>query len=162
MSAKYFIPHCIKPVYLHQTESSAKQCGLVNGLIYSFLVSLIIIVAGGRYYFLQTDPIFRKKILYGIIITLSIIWILVPVISRSGSGTMWRGYVETIDELLAQGYTKQQAIAFLQGLVDQGPQLGLAQGLTAMVFTKSTEKEEKMNIKDNSKDSNKDTTKYTA
>lgn len=142
MSAKYFIPYCIKPIFLHPTQKEARTCGLVNGLIYSALITLIVAAAGGRFYFVQENPETKKRILYGILIGLAIVWIFMPLLSWYGNGNMWKGYESTIVDLMNQGYTRQQAIAFLQGMVDESPQLGLAQGLSAMVFAKAKPSEE--------------------
>lgn len=141
MSAKYFSPKCIRPLFLQKTEGDAKRCGFTNGIVYCALLTLIIGAAGGRFYFHEENSEKQKKILYLIIGILSAIWIVIPLISWYGEGTMWVGYQDVIKDLMDQGYTRQQALSFIQGISDTGPQLGLAQGISAMVFAKSQEGE---------------------
>ena len=137
MYAKYFIPYCIKPIFLHPNIEDAKKCGLINGFIYSALLTLLILIIGGRYYLIQENNEMKKKIMYSIVIGLILLWTVIPFISRFGAGTMWTGYQSSIDDLLRQGFTRQEAIAFLQGLIDDSSQLGITSGLTGMVFAKT-------------------------
>ena len=143
MSAKYFIPYCIKPLILQKNEHDAKMCGFVNGVIYSLLLTLIVAAAGGRFYFKEENLDTRKKLLHFILIGLAVVWIVFPFMSWYGHGSIWVGYQTAITDLMSQeGYTRQQAISVLQGAVESGPDLSLSQGLTSLIFAKSREEKE--------------------
>jgi hypothetical protein len=143
MSSKYFLPYCIRPIFLQDTEAQAKKCGLINGLVYAVLASIIIITAGGRYYFKEDNTIIKKNIYYGIIIGLSLVWLIIPFLCWYGNGNIWKGYDSTISELIKQGYTRPQALAFLNGMNSESA-IGFVQGLTT-VFAKDQKNVNKNN-----------------
>ncbi len=142
MSSKYVVPHCVRPIFLQSSKDSSKQCGLINGLIYCTMLTITIGAMGGRFYYKETDPVIKKYILYGIIGSLTCIWLFIPIIVRYGYGTIWEGYDQTTKDLMAQGYTKEQALSIIQGIAgDAEPQLGFAQSVSAAVFTQSNGKD---------------------
>lgn len=134
MASKYFIPYCIRPVYLQESESNAKTCGLVNGLIYCLLLTLIIGSGGLRFYLKEEKLDFKRNIFLATVSVIGLIWIVVPLIFRHGNGVMWNGYNSTINDLISKGYTHQEATRLLQGIQENGPSL---QGIGGMVFMKS-------------------------
>jgi hypothetical protein len=140
MAAKFFISKCILPTFLQKSEDDAKSCGLVNGLIYCSLVTLIILAGGGRFYLNEENLEKKKQILYFIIGILCLIWLVIPLVSRNGEGKMWIGYQDAIKDLMNQGYSKKDALAFIQGIATSAePNIGLAQGISAMVFAKGSQ-----------------------
>lgn len=154
MASKYFIPHCIRPIFLQSSENDAKNCGTVNGFIYCALVTLIILVGGGRFYLREQNPEYKSLIKKGIIGLLIVIWVVLPIITRYGQGTIWRGYDSVIRDLMSQGYTRKEALAFVSGFKEASTDVGLPKGL-AMVFASSEkEKEPKKGEEQTKKGSN--------
>lgn len=147
--SKFFLSYCIKPVYLQSSEQDAKKCGLINGSIYASLLTLIIVLLGGRFYLREKnydDKKFILKCLIGVIIA---IWIFVPVISYKGRGVEWNGYQNLIQELIDQGFTRQQALGFIQGISETSIQPGVVGNLSTMIFASDSKQKTNDSTKSN-------------
>ena len=126
--SKYFASYCVKPIYLLSSIEEAQNCGLYNGLFMSSILTLFILLAGARYYFNQdvkyaNQPAIqeyitsnKKNTLIFMMVLLGIVWVGIPVFSRYGYGNIWTGYTDSIKDLLAQGFTRQEAYALLQSV----------------------------------------------
>ena len=119
MSAKYFLPYCVVNTYLLDTVEQAENCGLINGILYAFLISLVIIFFTIRFY-IRLNPVYRSKFLMFIGIILLILWIWLPLSFKSGYNVLWTGYTNVINSLLSLGYTRFQAISILQSANSSG------------------------------------------
>jgi hypothetical protein len=114
MSAKYFSPICSIPSYLLETKKQAENCGLINGITLAFIVSFPVTFLIGKLYVSSQSDIGKKRVLIigGIIMIL--LWLIIPLSLRSGSGKMWTGQTTLVSNLLNLGYTRIQAINILQ------------------------------------------------
>lgn len=133
MASKYFLPYCIKPVFIHTNEKDVGTCGMVNGFIYAGTLSLVILIGGIRYYIKANTAESKRNIIYSIIGLLLVAWILIPIITRQSSINMWYGFQDSIRELMKQGYTFQEAVVLLQGM-SQNAQLGVLNNISSMIF----------------------------
>ena len=91
----------------------------------------------------------KKYIIYGTIIGLILFWIIVISVSRFGSGSIWQGYNSIIADLVNQGFTREQALSFIQGLPGNNGSFGFPQSLTSVVF--AAQKNKNMNNISNKK-----------
>jgi hypothetical protein len=116
MSSKYFLSYCVKPTFLQKKKKDAKMCGLVNGFVYTFFLSLLIITFSIRFYYLQEKEDVKQKIILYVSILLALLWILVPMFRYYSEGSKWDGYKSLLLDLQKDGYTRQQAISFIQNI----------------------------------------------
>lgn len=116
--SSFFAPYCIKPVYMLDSSNKAGNCGFINGIVYSFIFTIIIIIAGIKFY-ISYENNNRKYIVYGLGAIISIIWIIVPIFLYYSRKTIWKGYDDSKKELRSQGYNKMEILNILQ-LFEQG------------------------------------------
>ena len=151
--AKFFSPYCIKPTYLINTSEESVKCGFINGLFYSFVFTVIILLVGFKFYGSETDITRKSYIMYGMGISIGLLWILCPIISYYTHKTLWTGYNDSKIELQKRGYSKMEILNILQ-LYEQGAAPinigGIPTGVFLQSKTRSTSqiKNEKNNIND--------------
>ncbi len=133
MASKYFWPTCVKPLYIQEDMNKAETCGLINGLVYCFFFTITTLVFAGRFWYKETDEIMKKRILYIAIAVIAAAWIIVPIFSKFSNKTLWKGYDESINDLIAQGYTRQEAIRMVQGFGEASGD-ALLKNVGAVVF----------------------------
>lgn len=144
--SKYLSSKCIRPLFLQKTKEDGGKCGNIDGFIYAFLFTVI--SAG---VFIKFDIYKIKYAIYGYLLFLSILWISVPIITSFSYGNMWDGYQETITDLMSQGYTRQEALSFINGM---NQPTSLAEGkISAMIFAS---KENEMKNMESKIEENKD------
>jgi hypothetical protein len=113
--AKYFYPYCLKPLYLIDSQDNAARCGLLNGIFYSFVFTIVAIVAGIKFYTSEKDDDnIRRIVKYGTYIMIISFWVFIPVLSYFGHKNIWTGYDIAKRELQGQGFDKMQIINILQ------------------------------------------------
>ncbi|MDD4931389.1 MAG: hypothetical protein PHG66_04580 [Candidatus Colwellbacteria bacterium] len=144
-ASKYFAPYCIKPLYLIDSQDNAGNCGFVNGLVYSSIFTITIILAGIKFYSSEKDDTRRRWILYGMFIVLSLLWILTPLILYSSYKTIWEGYNNAKKDLQAQGYSKMDILNILQLFEQNSAPLNVA-GVGGIAFAKGQSSPENTNI----------------
>lgn len=109
MLSKYFNPTCVRPVFLQKNRSDAMTCGFLNGISYSLLITLTIMLLVFKTYKKGEN----NYIHLGIFITV-LCWLFIPIFLRYGEGNMWEGYQDVNNDLKNQGLTVQQVLSFLQ------------------------------------------------
>lgn len=112
--SKFFAPYCIKPLYLIDSRDSAGNCGFINGLVYSSIFTLTIVLASIKFYTSEKDETRRRWIMYVMGGVLSLLWILCPLFFYSSYKTIWKGYDDAKRDLLSQGYNKMEILNILQ------------------------------------------------
>lgn len=140
MFAKYLVPYCIKPVFLNSSRGEAMKCGFFNGLLICAFITIVSGLAALRFYMKEQNEDTKKQILKWYGIAIGVVWVFVTIFSWYGHGNMWEGYQGVIEDLVKQGFTRMQAISFLQNMdlsVSSALSLGPIQGMSAMVFASS-------------------------
>jgi CDP-diglyceride synthetase len=112
--SSYFLSYCINPIYLLNSIKEAQNCGLINGIFYAFLISVVFLYFILKAYFNNPHPRVAQQIVLFAIVVLGLVWIIKPSLVRHGYGQIWIGYNNIISNMLALGYTRVQAIAILQ------------------------------------------------
>jgi len=134
--SKFFAPYCIKPIYLIDSQDKAGNCGFINGLFYSFILTITIVLAGLKFYTSETDETRRRYILYGMGISTVLLWVLCPTTLYYSYKTMWDGYDDSKTELQSQGYSKMEILNILQLFDQNSAPLNIGGLSGGMVFTK--------------------------
>ena len=144
MAAKYYIPYCVRPSFLQDNENNASTCGLVNGIVYSFIFTVLIVLASIKFYRDEKDRDKKNNIVTISVIFLFIIWIFIPLSLWSGEKNVWKGHQQTIKSLTDDGFTKKEALSFIAGLREPSVQINATQaGLPSMIFSKELEEKSK-------------------
>lgn len=143
MAAKYYIPYCVRPSFLQDNENNASTCGLVNGIVYSFIFTVLIVLASIKFYRDEKDKDKKNNIVTITVIFLFVLWIFTPLSLWSGEKNVWNGHQQTIKSLMNDGFTKKEALSFIAGIKEPGIQINTAQGLPPMIFTKDLEEKTK-------------------
>ena len=134
--SKFFIPYCIKPLYLIESHDNAGNCGFINGLVYSSIFTIVIVIAGIKFYTSETDTGRQRLILYGLCIVLSLLWVFLPVILYYSYKTIWKGYDNAKRDLLSQGYSKMEILNILQLFEQNSAALNMSNFGGGMIFAK--------------------------
>ena len=114
--SKFLNSSCVAPIYLMEDENIAEKCGLLNGILYSFIFTPIILYIFYKLY-LKPEIYSYNFVKYGLIISLLILWIVFPLFIRFAYRQMWNGYNNTLDKLIKnEGLSRMQAIAILVNL----------------------------------------------
>jgi len=147
--SKYFISHCVKPIYMLNTKEQATQCGTWDGVFSGLTVVVIAFVLAAHFFIKEYSKSKEKKYVFfiGAAIISVVLFTGSVITSRFGSETVWKGYADSMDELLAQGLTRLQAISVLQTYEKSSPlQSGLIGGgslqIAARVFSSKKDGEE--------------------
>ena len=122
-------PRCDVPLYLMENEYDVKRCGKLEGYIFSFFLSIIVIVISILIY----NRKLRKDILtedeekkrgnrrlykyMGITtIIVILIWLGSPLLTSWLKVKRWEGYKEQIKSYKNQGFTNTDAIKKIQDM----------------------------------------------
>jgi hypothetical protein len=116
MMRLYFSPECVKPPFLSDDKTKIKQCWAMDGLFYAIFLVVLIFVSW-TYYRAKTPPELNPSSRTFVILS-AIIVIVVPYLFWFSGGNLWEGYRLTMKSLIDQGFTKKEAINFLQGIDD--------------------------------------------
>lgn len=135
--SKFFAPYCIKPIYMIDSPDSAGNCGFISGLIYSFIFTLTIIIAGIKFYSSEKDPERRRYILYAMGISITLLWILCPILSYYSHKIIWKGYNDAKRDLQSQGYSKMEILNILQLFEQNSASLNVGGLGRGMMFANS-------------------------
>lgn len=143
--SKFFAPYCIKPIYLLESEDKAGSCGFINGLVYSFIFTIAMLLGGAKFYMSEKDSNRRGYIIHGVCVSIALLWVLFPTILYYSYQTMWRGYDDSKRDLQRQGYTKMEILNILQLFEQKSASLNVGGLSGGMIFAggKSTSKEDK-------------------
>ena len=119
--SKYFKPYCLKPIYLMNEKDSAGTCGFVNGIVYSCILTLLVLITGCKYYISSKNSKDKRDIVIFTCICAFIIWIILPLLFRHSEENLWDGYNEVKMQLNTDGgYSKIDIINILQSLNEGG------------------------------------------
>ncbi len=109
MSAKYLLSYCVKPLYLMDNIDESKSCGLVTGILYASIITFLLVAYITRLYLIKSLP-YPIHAIQALGLALIILWWFIPGYYTIGYANMWKGYNDTYQELLAQGYTRFQIL----------------------------------------------------
>jgi len=133
--ASYIDPQCGMPVFAQDSEDVASQCGMYNGYIIAFILSVLDIVITLSMYYKSEDEKTKKKnnkIIYIGLGILVLIWLL-PFLLGFFAKRNWQSYDLQIKGYMAKGMTKPQAIEQIQSAWATREQASAIQGAGANI-----------------------------
>lgn len=138
MFSLYFSPSCVKPAFLNDKEN-VRKCWLLDGIGYSLLFTFILIIVNLYAYSKRVGNV-NIGIVWNILIFI-LIWSLLPILFWYSGGNLWSGYQSIMSDLISSGFTKQEAISFIQGLdnFNKGTSTSVSPLLSKVVFGKDKE-----------------------
>lgn len=132
MLSKYFLPFCVKPIYLFDNAINARKCGFMNGIIYSVIATIVLCILYVKY--VMNHDRSNKNILFTLFVgVLVVIWIFFPLSFSHSNYIMYQGFFDTVNSLMEKdGLTRVQAISVVSSFYnsDSGIQLGLLQSVS--------------------------------
>lgn len=120
---------CSVPTFQQTNLATVENCGKLNGYIGAAIFS-VFIIALAIYLYIQVnkkdpDPEKQKDknkvmknilITIGLIILLLILWLGLPALNVFFSRRQWQEYQAQIDDLIAQGMSRTQALEKIQSI----------------------------------------------
>lgn len=115
--ASYIDPRCAVPTFLLNNESDADYCGRIYGYITCFIMTIFVLVIVTYLYF-QYPYSWNMFLTYSLIciITLFLIWLIIPAIAAWMNVISWKGYNAQKDYYMQTGFDKKEALNQLQSL----------------------------------------------
>lgn len=121
-------PACATPLFQMDSANTARECGKISGYMSAIVVSIIVIgvmmyffVKSGREYqdeegVMRTKPKSWWILAVGFVVLIGV-WIIVPTTSAWLNVRRFEGFQEQLKSLMAQGFSKTQAMSKMQDLV---------------------------------------------
>lgn len=107
-------PRCAVPLFLLENEQTAHECGIIEGYVVSFIITLILVAIGIYIFYANIN---NKKMWLAIIcIIIVFMWIVIPWLNAWLNKRHWLGYDEQIKSYQKSGISRDEAIKKLQDL----------------------------------------------
>ena len=117
MDSKYTYPYCVRPLYYIETEEQAGNCGKSDGIIYSLIFCIAVMVLGGRlFYWNEPNPQRKFYVALSILVVMLVGLVVIPMYYKHGYQVAFRGYSDIKTKVDRDGIDKYKALEFIQGL----------------------------------------------
>jgi hypothetical protein len=141
MMRLYFSPQCVQPPFLVEDKYEVKRCWALDGIFYAVLLIVVMFISWTIYQS-HVERVAGDHTTRVFIVMSLMLLIVVPNIFSFSGGNLWEGYQITIRRLLNEGFSKKEAINFLQGVDDINRKTDAkSASLGRLVFAKGEEKE---------------------